>query len=113
VFCRENGVSGDIFFSAIDALPSVKVRAHVFFSGRVQGVFFRAHTRDCAQSLGLTGWVRNTSDGRVEAVFEGEDAAVEDAINWCSTKQPYAEVTSKEVTMSQATGEFEMFSIMP
>ena len=91
----------------------MKVRAHVFFSGRVQGVFFRAHTRDCAQSLGLTGWVKNADDGRVEAVFEGEEGAVEDAINWCSTKQPFADVSSKEVRMSKATGEFESFSIIP
>jgi acylphosphatase len=91
----------------------VKVRAHVFFGGRVQGVFFRAHTLDCAKSLGLTGWVRNNPDGRVEAVFEGEDGAVTQAIDWCSTKQPYAEVDSKEVKMSKATGEFRMFSIVP
>jgi len=91
----------------------VKIRAHVFFSGRVQGVFFRAHTRDCAQSLELTGWVKNMSDGRVEAVFEGEEAAVEDAINWCSAKQPFADVTAKEVKMSPATGEFDKFSILP
>lgn len=91
----------------------MKVRAHVFFSGRVQGVFFRAHTRDCAQSLGLTGWVKNSPDGRVEAVFEGEEATVEDAINWCSTKQPFADVTSKEVQMSKTLDEFESFTIIP
>jgi acylphosphatase len=85
----------------------------VFFSGRVQGVFFRAHTRDCAQSLGLTGWVKNAPDGRVEAIFEGDEAAVEDAINWCSTKQPFADVSSKEVLMSKAIGEFKSFSIIP
>ncbi len=91
----------------------VKVRAHVFFAGRVQGVFFRAHARQCAESLGLTGWVRNTSDGRVEAVFEGEENAVGDAIEWCATRQPYAKVHSKEVAMSKATGEFDIFSIVP
>ena len=91
---------------------AVKVRAHVLFGGRVQGVFFRANTQRCAESLGLTGWVRNTADGRVEAVFEGEEKAVEEAIAWCVSKQPYARVTSKEVRMSQATGEFDMFSIV-
>ena len=47
-------------------------RFHVFISGRVQGVFFRANTWKQARSLGLTGWVRNLPDGRVESVFEGE-----------------------------------------
>ena len=112
-FVEKTGPRRDTFFTAVAVPPSVKVRAQVFFSGRVQGVFFRAHTRDCAQSLGLTGWVKNTSDGRVEAIFEGEESAVEDAINWCSTKQPFADVTSKDVKMSQATGEFDKFLIMP
>ena len=49
-----------------------KARLHVFIEGRVQGVFFRAHTRDEAISRGLAGWVRNLPDGRVEALFEGE-----------------------------------------
>jgi len=91
----------------------VKVRAHVFFGGRVQGVFFRANTQRCAESLHLTGWVRNTSDGRVEAVFEGEEKAVDDAIEWCASRQPYAKVTSKEVQKTSATDEFDMFSIVP
>lgn len=91
----------------------MKVRAHVFFEGRVQGVFFRAHAQRCAESLGLTGWVRNTVDGRVEAVFEGEENAVIDAIEWCATQQPYAKVDSRVVKMSKATGEFEIFSIVP
>lgn len=91
----------------------MKVRARVLFEGRVQGVFFRAHARKCAESLGLTGWVRNTSDGKVEAVFEGEEKAVMDAIEWCASKQPYAKVDSKRVEMSRATDEFDMFSIVP
>ncbi len=92
---------------------SVKIRAHVFFDGLVQGVFFRANTKRCADSLGLTGWVRNTRDGRVEAMFEGEEKAVVDAIEWCCTKQPYAKVKAKKIEYSDATGEFEMFSIAP
>jgi len=48
-------------------------RAHLFISGKVQGVFFRAFTKEVADSLGLKGWVRNLTDGRVEAVFEGEE----------------------------------------
>jgi len=93
--------------------PPMRVRAHVFFEGRVQGVFFRANTCRCAEKLGLTGWVRNTADGRVEAVFEGEEDVVKDAIEWCVSKQPYADVKNKEVKISEATGEFEIFSIVP
>jgi len=89
----------------------VKVRAHVFYSGLVQGVFFRANAKKCADSLGLTGWVRNACDGRVEAVFEGEEDKVREAIEWCETRQPYAKVDSKEVNMGEATGEFEKFTI--
>jgi acylphosphatase len=89
------------------------IRARVLFDGLVQGVFFRANAKRCADALGLTGWVRNTDDGRVEALFEGEEKAVNDAIEWCCTKQPYAKVKSKQVEFSQATDEFEMFSIAP
>ena len=85
----------------------------MFFEGRVQGVFFRANTHRCAEKLGLTGWVRNTADGRVEAVFEGEEQAVIEAIDWCATKQPHAKVSAKNVRMSEATGEFGIFSIVP
>jgi acylphosphatase len=53
-----------------------KVRAHVLVSGKVQGVFFRQKTQRQALSFGVTGWVRNLPDGRVEAVFEGEEEAV-------------------------------------
>jgi len=49
-----------------------KRRVHVLISGKVQGVFFRYHTYELAKKLGITGWVRNTSDGKVEAVFEGD-----------------------------------------
>ena len=53
----------------------VKARIHVFVSGRVQGVFFRQTTKQLAESLGVNGWIRNLQDGRVEAVFEGEERA--------------------------------------
>ncbi len=60
-----------------------QIRAHVFISGRVQGVGYRYSTVDKANELGLSGWVRNLPDGRVEAVFEGTKAAVEEMIKWC------------------------------
>lgn len=61
----------------------MKARAHVFVTGVVQGVFFRSETARLAQRLGLTGWVRNLDDGRVEAVFEGEQEDVKKAVEFC------------------------------
>lgn len=89
----------------------VKVRAHAVFEGRVQGVFFRASTKECADSLGLTGWVRNLPDGRVEVVFEGEEAKVQRALDLCSVSRAAIKVDSKLVRMSDATGEFEDFAV--
>ncbi len=89
-----------------------KVRAHVFIEGRVQGVFFRANTREEANLLGLIGWVRNCWDGRVEAVFEGEREKVERVIAWCKKGPPGALVRDVEINWEQATGEYETFSIV-
>lgn len=91
---------------------NVKVRAHVIFEGLVQGVFFRANTKRCADALGLTGWVRNRPDGTVEAVFEGEEAAVKEAVEWCATKQPYARVESKDARFSESRDEFDGFMVV-
>jgi len=88
------------------------VRAHVWISGRVQGVFFRAHTKEVAEKLGLTGWVRNLPDGRVEAVFEGEEDAVKEAIEWCKRGPPLARVEKVEVRYEDPTGEFRDFRIV-
>ncbi|MFC5973163.1 acylphosphatase [Halomarina salina] len=60
-----------------------RVRRHVFISGRVQGVTYRASTRRAATERGVDGWVQNLDDGRVEAVFEGPEAAVDDLLTWC------------------------------
>ncbi len=67
-------------------------RAHVYISGRVQGVFFRMSAAEEARRLGLSGWVRNRMDGRVEAVFEGEAQAVERMLQWCRQGPPHAHV---------------------
>ncbi len=87
------------------------IRAHVFISGRVQGVFYRASTRDIAEQLGLKGWVRNTSDGRVEALFEGEETAVKEIISWCRKGPRSAEVSDVTVDYTKFLGEFEEFCI--
>lgn len=75
---------------------SETVREHVFVEGRVQGVWFRDSVRTEAIRLGLSGWVRNTSDGRVEAVFEGPPEAVASAVAWCGHGPELAIVTSVE-----------------
>lgn len=86
-------------------------RVRVYISGRVQGVFFRAYTKEEADRLGLKGWVRNLPDGRVEAVFEGPASAIEEMIRWCHRGSPASKVTSVEVEEEPYTGEFKDFSI--
>jgi acylphosphatase len=87
------------------------IRKHAFFEGKVQGVFFRANTRDKAQEEGVNGWVKNLSDGRVEAVFEGAESKVNRVIEWCKHNQPYARVDDVEVQEEEATGEFDRFFV--
>jgi acylphosphatase len=88
------------------------VRAHIFVSGRVQGVYFRAHTLRQAQKLKLSGWVRNLWDGRLEVVFEGEEKAVQQAVNWCHVGPSTAQVSGVEVQYEQPTGEFDRFRVI-
>jgi len=88
-----------------------KIRAHVFVRGKVQGVFFRANTRNKAQELGITGWVRNLPDGRVEAIFEGEKQKVEEIIEWTKRGSPIARVEGVEVEFEEYKGEFNDFEI--
>lgn len=87
------------------------VRKHVLISGRVQGVYFRQYTWERAQALGVTGWVRNRRDGRVEAVFEGEKEAVEKMIAWCWQGSPAAHVENVKVIDEDYKGEFRDFQI--
>jgi len=86
------------------------VRAHLFITGRVQGVFFRACTREEAQKRKLTG-VKNLYDGRVEAVFEGEEEAVQSMISWCQRGPSHAVVTDVSVEIGEARGEYTVFDI--
>lgn len=87
-------------------------RAHVFVGGRVQGVWFRASTRDMAEGLGLSGWVRNLADGSVEAVFEGPREAVDQALVWCRRGPPGAQVERCDVSWEQPTGALPPFEIL-
>jgi acylphosphatase len=88
----------------------MKVRAHVFVSGRVQGVLFRHETKRRADNQGVKGWVRNLPDGRVEAVFEGEEEAVKALIEFCRRGPSGAKVTNVDLTWENYTGEFGGFA---
>lgn len=88
------------------------VRAHVYISGRVQGVFFRASTWEVAKRLRLRGYVRNLPDGRVEAVFEGDEEKVRKAIEWCRRGPPLAIVEKVEVEWEEPKGDFDDFVIL-
>ena len=86
-------------------------RAHVIVRGMVQGVYFRAHTRDAAKSQNVTGWVRNRPDGTVEAVLEGTQQDVKKVIEWCHKGPPWSRVAEVHVDWQDYTGEFSDFSI--
>jgi acylphosphatase len=87
-----------------------QLHAKVVISGRVQGVWFRGTTVEMARPLGLTGYVRNRPDGRVEAVFEGSESSVRRAVSWCHRGPRSASVESVDVTWGEPTGEYRDFS---
>lgn len=84
-------------------------RVHLIASGRVQGVWFRQSTVERARALGLTGWVRNLPDGRVEVVAEGDRASLEVLVAYCRQGPPLARVTSVEVAHEEPEGTFTSF----
>lgn len=89
----------------------MKTRVHLYISGRVQGVYYRGFTQEVAESLGLTGWVRNLPDRRVEAVFEGEREAIEKAILKCKQGPPASRITDVDVTWENHKEGFSDFTI--
>jgi acylphosphatase len=86
-------------------------RAHVWVTGRVQGVYFRQNTRREALRRGLRGWVRNLVDGRVETVIEGEKDAVEAMVAWCRHGPPDAYVDQIDVEWEEAEGNLTGFDV--
>ncbi len=88
-----------------------EIRAHIFVFGRVQGVFFRFETRRKARKLGLYGFVQNLSDGRVEAVLEGEKEKVEKLIEWAKRGPFLAKVDNIEIKEEEYQSEFDEFEI--
>ena len=88
-----------------------KGRVHVIISGYVQGVFFRASTRDMAQRFQLNGWVRNLPDGNVEALFEGTVENLHRAVEWCRTGPPGARVVEVKEKWEDYQGDFKGFEV--
>lgn len=88
-----------------------KARAHLKITGRVQGVFYRQSTMETANRLDLKGWAKNCLDGSVEAVFEGDKAAIDQAIAWCHQGPPAARVEDVDVEWQEYVGEFASFGI--
>jgi acylphosphatase len=87
----------------------MKVRAHVLAKGRVQGVFFRVTTREEAKKRSIVGWIRNLSDGSVEAIFEGEKGKVKALIDFCRVGPPRAR--QKRLTFAPATNPLHLDSV--
>ncbi len=82
-----------------------RVRRRVRIAGRVQGVWFRESCRDRALAAGVTGWIRNLDDGRVEGVLEGPPSAVEEVVAWCRRGPPRARVDGVDVVDEEPVGE--------
>ncbi|MDD5035166.1 MAG: acylphosphatase [Methylococcaceae bacterium] len=89
----------------------MRKRVHLWISGRVQGVFYRASAAEQAQALGLAGWARNLSDGRVEIVAEGDGGKLDAFLGWCSRGPSRARVEEVEMTEELANGEFTDFRV--
>ncbi len=89
-----------------------KARAHIYISGKVQRVFFRGSVLKKATSLGLKGFVRNTFDNKVEAVFEGDRNKIEEIINWSKIGPKLSIVEKIDVFWEGYQDEFENFKII-
>lgn len=85
--------------------------AHLFIEGRVQGVFYRAFTRNLAARLGLNGWVRNLFDGRVEALFEGSRELIEQAIQECWKGPAGSSVRNIDVRWEESSAKYKGFEV--
>ncbi len=88
-----------------------KERVYATVSGRVQGVSFRDSTRQEAEKLGLTGWVRNTEDGKVEAIFEGDPDAVNRMVEWCKSGPSSADVEDVSIEKETPSGDVSGFEV--
>jgi len=90
----------------------MKARAHVFITGAVQGVFFRSETKQQAVKHGVTGWIRNLPDGRVEGLFEGKEESVRELVEFCKHGPEGARVEKISVDWEPYAGGFNSFRIV-
>ena len=88
-----------------------KVTAHILISGRVQGVFYRSWTKELAESLGITGWVKNTSDGKVEIVSQGDKSNLDEFIKSLYIGSELAKVEDLIVEKVEGSEVFEDFKV--
>jgi acylphosphatase len=89
-----------------------QVRARVTITGKVQGVYFRAETQRAAKQRNVSGWVRNRSNGSVEALFEGDEHAVKAMLEWCWQGSPFSRVQHVDVLWETYIGDFDRFEIV-
>lgn len=87
-------------------------RVHIFVSGKVQGVYYRQNTAQKAQELGIRGWIRNLSDGRVESVMEGDKVNIGKILDWCKQGPADANVSGIQVIDEEYKDEFTTFGIV-
>ena len=88
------------------------MNAHILISGSVQGIGFRYFVKSNARRFGLKGWVKNTDDGKVEALVQGEKEAIEKLIRLCEKGPFLAEVKSVQVEWEEETEQFEDFKVI-
>ncbi|MBD3633465.1 MAG: acylphosphatase [Methylophaga sp.] len=86
-------------------------RFHLIISGRVQGVSYRMSAWEKARQLGLSGWVRNLNDGRVEMIIEGDSSLLEQMTDWAGQGPRFASVTNVDVSEEKVSGDLEDFEI--
>jgi acylphosphatase len=90
----------------------MKKKVYIIIYGKVQGVWFRLNTKNKADELGICGWVKNTEDGKVEAVFEGDENKITEIIEWCSKGPSKARVSKIEIFKKNYAKEYDDFSII-
>lgn len=86
-------------------------QVHLKITGAVQGVFFRAESSEKARAFGLTGWVKNTRNGDVEIIAQGERARLEEFIQWCRSGPQPSKVERVEIVWENPQEEFSTFEI--
>lgn len=92
-------------------VSKIAERAHIFFEGRVQGVGFRYTTEKLALEIGLTGWVKNVPDGRVEVLCEGDRVRIEALVEGLKNSPMGVHIRKVICNWQPSTGEFEDFSV--